>query len=133
MSNTADQELIDSFEAGAAPETGFHHVDHVRLAFAYLREYSPLAALQKFSDALKKFASSHGKTQLYNETITCAFFFLICERMARCGTDVPWEDFARGNPDLFIWKNGLLQRYYQEATLQSELARNVFILPDRCI
>jgi hypothetical protein len=53
--------------------------------------------------------------------------------MARCGTDIRWEDFARRNQDLFIRKNGLLQRYYQEATLQSELARNVFILPDRCI
>ena len=43
-----------------------------------------------------------------------------------------WEEFARQNPDLLIWKDGILSRYYQETTLKSELARNVFVLPDKC-
>ncbi|MGB7599858.1 MAG: hypothetical protein WBM24_06115 [Candidatus Sulfotelmatobacter sp.] len=42
-----------------------------------------------------------------------------------------WEEFARHNPDLLIWKDGILSRYYREATLRSDLARNVFVLPDR--
>lgn len=44
-----------------------------------------------------------------------------------------WEEFARQNPDLLIWKDGILSRYYQETTLKSELARNVFVLPDKCV
>ena len=128
-----DAELIARFEAGDVTESAFHHADHVRLAFAYLREYSALAALQGFSDALKKFAASRGRPQLYNETITCAYFFLIRERMARCApTEIDWEEFARLNPDLLIWKDGILYRYYQEATLKSDLARRVFIFPDKC-
>jgi len=129
----SDQELIDRFESGTVPESGFHHADHVRLAFAYLREYSPLDALQRFSNALKQFAASHGKSQLYNETITCAYFFLIRERMALCGPiEMNWEEFARQNSDLLIWKNGILNRYYQDATLKSDIARRVFIFPDKC-
>jgi hypothetical protein len=64
------------------------------------------------------------------ETITCAYFFLIRERMAGGGGPV-WEEFAQINPDLLTWKGGILTRYYCEPTLASELAREVFILPDK--
>jgi hypothetical protein len=127
----SNEELIQRFEADAIAENSFHHADHVRLAFAYLGKYPVLQALDKFAMALKRFATARGKTQLYNETITHAYFFLIRERMARC-EGAGWEEFARLNADLLIWKGGILSRYYQEATLKSELARNVFVFPDKC-
>jgi hypothetical protein len=128
----SNEELIRCFENDAIPEESFHHADHVRLAFASLCEYPVLQALEKFASALKRFAAARGKTQLYNETITCAYFFLIRERMARCeGAD--WEEFAHGNADLLTWKDGILSRYYSEATLKSDLARSVFVLPDKCL
>jgi hypothetical protein len=128
----SNEEFIRCFENDALPEDSFHHSDHVRLAFAYLRKYPVLRALEKFASALKRFAAARGKTQIYNETITCAYFFLIRERMAR-SEGGSWEEFARQNPDLLIWKDGILSRYYQETTLKSELARNVFVLPDKCV
>ena len=127
MTNT---EFIQMFEADAVPESSFHHTDHVRLAFAYLSEFPPLEALQKFCSALKRFAAARGKTQLYHETITHAYFFLIRERMAPCKT-AGWDEFALNNPDLLIWKGGILSRYYSEVTLKSDLARTVFVFPDR--
>ncbi|MGA9542932.1 MAG: hypothetical protein WBQ85_05160 [Candidatus Sulfotelmatobacter sp.] len=126
----SNQELIRRFENDAVPEDHFHHADHVHLAFAYLCEYPVLQALEKFASALRRFAAARGKTQLYNETITCAYFFLIHERIARCEA-ADWEDFAHHNQDLLIWKDGILSRYYREATLKSELARRVFLLPDK--
>jgi hypothetical protein len=62
----SDEEIIRRFESDLVPEASFHHPDHVRLAFAYLREYPVLPALEKFSSALKRFATVRGKTQLYN-------------------------------------------------------------------
>lgn len=51
--------------------------------------------------------------------------------MARsAGAD--WNEFARRNFDLLVWKNGILSHYYEEATLQSDLARSVFLFPDKC-
>lgn len=127
-----DHEIINRFEAGNVPESGFHHPDHVRLAFAYLRTYPVLLALERFSAALKQFAACHGKAQFYNETITWAYMFLIAERIARCGAEEPdWDHFAAQNPDLLVWKGGILSRYYQEATLKSDLARRTFIFPDK--
>jgi hypothetical protein len=127
-----NRELIHHFETNALPGESFHHADHIRLAFAYLSEFPPLEALEKFATALKHYAAAHGKPQLYSETITYAYMFLIRERMART-RHADWEDFANRNPDLFIGKDGVLARYYQPATLQSELARSVFLFPDRLV
>jgi hypothetical protein len=126
----SNEEFIRCFENDALPADSFHHADHVRLAFAYLCQYPVLQALEKFASALKRFATAHGKPKLYNETITCAYFFLIRERMVRAG-GVDWEEFASQNPELLVWKDGILSRYYHEATLKSDLARSVFVLPDK--
>jgi len=129
-SDLSNRELIRQFECDVISEDSFYHADHVRLAFAYLCEYSPLQALDKFSAALKRFAVARGKVWLYHETITHAYFFLIRERMARQPV-ADWEEFSQRNPDLLVWKDGILSRYYQQATLQSDLARAVFLLPDK--
>jgi len=125
------EQFIERFERGEIGEDAFHHTDHVRLAFAYLSQYPVLQALEKFTCALKRFAAAHGKPQRYHETITYAYFFLIRERIAR-SAPADWDEFARGDPNLLMWKPGILTRYYSEATLQSDLARRVFIFPDKC-
>src|SRR5256885_9710503 len=94
----SNEELIQRFEAETISADSFHQADHVRLAFAYLCQYPVLQALERFAAALKRFATARGKTRLYHETITHAYFFLIRERMARASAN--WEEFARQNPDL---------------------------------
>lgn len=127
-------ELIEQFERGTTPPESFHHADHVRLAFEYLQRYSALEALEKFSAALKKFAAALGKAQLYHETITWAYLFLIHERMVRGERPQSWAAFAAANDDLLTWERGsggILAQYYQPETLASQAARTVFLLPDR--
>jgi len=132
QSELRNQEFIVAFEADMVPGESFHHADHVRLAFAYLSEYPALEALEKFSTALRRYATARGKPQLYHETITHAYFFLIRERMARFPT-LDWDEFSRRNSDLLTWKDGILTHYYEEATLKSDLARMVFVFPDKVI
>jgi hypothetical protein len=128
-----DQELMDQFERGTLPNECFHHREHVRVAFLYLSLYPALEAIQLFSRALQRFATAHGKPQLYHETITWALMFLIRERMARSETQPTWDEFSRSNADLLALENRPLSRYYREETLASELARAVFIFPDKLI
>lgn len=123
--------LIDQFESGDIPVELFHHADHVKLAFAYLSKYPVLQALEKFVTALQRFAATQGKAQLYNETITFAYFFLIRERIARSQTP-SWEEFIEQNPDLLVWKDGILSQYYREETLKSDLAKTTYLFPDKC-
>jgi hypothetical protein len=49
----------------------------------------------------------------------------------RSGGGLDWEEFARANPDLLTWRPSVLDRYYTPETLGSELARSVFLLPER--
>jgi hypothetical protein len=124
-----DHEFIERFESDTLPGE-FHHADHIRLAYAYLTEYPLLQAIERFTNALKCYATARGKPKLYHETISYAYLFLIHERMAKAGSE-NWNDFAERNPDLFVWENGILTRYYHDATLQSDLSRLVFLFPDR--
>ena len=122
--------LIQRFEADAVPEDSFRHADHVRLAFAYLSRYPALEALEKFSSALKRYVAGRGKPERYNETVTYAYFFLIRERIVRSGA-ADWDEFARRNVDLLAGRDGILTLYYEVATLQSDLARGLFLFPDK--
>lgn len=126
-----DDELLSGFEGCTLPNEAFHHQEHVRVAFLYLLRYPALQALEHFSSAIRRFAEAHGKTTLYNETVTWAYILLIRERMARIGHPQSWPEFQAENPDLFDRKRDILKRYYRSETLQSELAKQTFLLPDR--
>lgn len=125
-----EQELVQRFEDCTLAAGSFHHSDHVHVVWSFLRQMPMLEALQRFSNALRRFAAHHGKTTLYHETITWAFVALIHERMQQRPDD-QWDAFCAHNPELLTWKPSILDRYYHPETLASDLARRVFILPDR--
>ncbi len=128
-----DDEFIASLEDCTLSPDFFHHADHVRMAFLYLRRYSTLEALQRFSTSLARFAAAMGKADRYHETITWAFLFIIRERMARSSHQQTWQEFASENADLLKWKDkdNVLKKYYRDETLASTLARRTFVFPDK--
>lgn len=126
-----DQEFIERFENCTLSGADFHHREHVKVVWLLLQTSSVLETLIRFSAGLKRFAAANGKPNLYHETITWAFVFLIHERMQRNGCVSGWPEFVDRNADLFDWKDNILKTYYQDATLRSEAARKMFILPDR--
>lgn len=122
-----DEEFRQQFAAGTLEP--FHHQDHVKMAWLYLQCAPVLEAMAKFTADLKHFAAAKGSPNLYHETITWAYLLLIHERMQSQGAN-DWDAFAAKNPDLLIWEQGVLQRYYRAETLQTPLARRVFVFPD---
>jgi hypothetical protein len=125
-----DRDFVAAFEKCAIAATDFHHADHVRLAWIYLREGTVIEAIDRFTTSLQRFAARHGVPGLYHESITWAYLLLIHERIQRDGPSKDWESFRAGNGDLFDWKPSILERYYAPATLKSDLARKIFVLPD---
>jgi hypothetical protein len=126
-----DSEWMQAFETCTLPNSSFRHADHVKMAFLYLQKYTPLEALGRFSAALTRFATANGKPALYNETITWAFLLLIRERLARASSPQTWAEFSAANEDLLRWDDNVLKKYYRSETLTSELAKSVFIFPDK--
>jgi hypothetical protein len=123
-------ERIAAFETGRVTE--FHHGDHVRMAWTYLREYGFPAGGQRFVEALQRFAAANGQPQLYHATITWAYLVTIFDRMeSRESGEGSWESFAAENPDLFTWKPSLIDALYRPETIASDHARRVFVLPNR--
>jgi len=126
----SDAELLEAFEQCTLSNSAFHHEDHIRVAFLYLSRLPALQALQRFRDSLVRFAETHGKAGLYNETVTWAYILIIRERMARAGRAQDWSEFKAANPDLFDRGRDLLRRYYRSETLTSALAKSTFLFPD---
>ena len=125
-----DEEFIEKFEDCTLAAELFDHRAHVRLAWLYLREMGALAALARFAEGLRRYARAQGAEGLYHETITCAYVFLINERDERAGRAQTWDEFAAANADLLDWRESVLKSLYREETLNSDLARRVFVLPD---
>ena len=125
-----DDELIRCFEAGDVPAGGFHHEQHVRVAWNYVSRYPLPEALERFRSGLKRFALARDKPGLYHETITVAYVLLINERVDRAAAR-EWDLFAAQNLDLLQWKPSILDRYYTPERLWSDAARHTFVEPDR--
>ena len=125
-----DRELIEAFESCTLDPGLFDHRQHVRAAWICLREAPLVPALMRFVESLRRFATNAGSPGLYHETITFAFLFLIHERMQKSAPPITFDEFAEANPDLFGWKPSILGRYYRTETLESDLARRTFLMPD---
>jgi hypothetical protein len=126
-----DSEWMEAFEGCTLPIDTFRHAEHVRMAFLYVQKFAPAEALARFSADLTRFATAHGKPNLYNETITWAFLLLIRERLVRANSRQTWAEFAASNVDLLRWDENILKKYYRPETLTSELAKSVFLFPDK--
>jgi len=125
-----DDELLRAFESREVPADGFHHAQHVRVAWCYLRRHPLPDALGRFRDGLRAFAAAQGSPERYHETITTAYVLLIAAALDEGGRPMSWDEFAAAYPDLLSWTPSILTRYYTETTLWSPEARRTFVAPD---
>ncbi len=130
MPSFDDRAFVAAFRDTTLPASAFHHRDHVRMAWLYVREYGPVDAAPRFAADLQTFARAKGVPGLYHATITGAYIALIAERQLHGPADT-WDAFAAAHPDLLSWKPGVLDRYYSSERLWSDAARAQFLLPDR--
>jgi hypothetical protein len=122
-----DPSLSDRFLRGEIDNTTFRHADHVLVGFELLKIHDFSTASHKFSSALKTIAARAGKPGAYHETITLAFLSLIAERSTLRHYE-NFEDFVQANPDLM--DKAILQRWYAPERLHSDVARQIFVLPE---
>ena len=113
-----DAEIVRDFEDAPISGRAMSHRDHVQPAWLYLCRETLLDALARFTAWARSLADK------YNETLTRGYVILINERMGRTGGENDWSEFVAANEDLLDWDAPILDRYYEEETLRSELARN---------
>ena len=125
------ERLVDAFEAADVPtEWRFSHHEHVLVTWHLFHRHEPTRVIDILRRGLQAIATSRGKPGRYHETITWAFAVLIHERIARSAADGSWDAFKRANDDLFDWETSIA-RYYSQEALDTDVARRVFVFPDR--
>ena len=120
-------ELARTFETCRIDAGSFSHADHVGVAYEMLRRYDFLDATVRYSKSIRTIAARAGEARKFNTTITLAFLSLIAERMETTAHG-SYQEFLEQNPDLC--DVDLLQQWYSTERMRSELARNVFLMPD---
>jgi len=127
----SDDDFLAQLESCTLSPDLFHHADHIRAAWLYLSRLPATDAIARFSESLRRYATSLGKPDRYHETITWAYLLLVNERIHGSRPAKTWQEFTAANADLFDWQNSVLFRYYRRETLASCVSRRVFVMPDR--
>jgi CDP-diacylglycerol--glycerol-3-phosphate 3-phosphatidyltransferase len=96
-----DAEFARAFETGQIANTDFHHVDHLRLAWAYLEESPSVeAAMDRMRAALQRFAASVGKPEKYSDPMTWFWMREVAAARATLEPGVDFDGMLRANPQL---------------------------------
>lgn len=122
-------DVVRAFEERRTLTGSLSHREHVMIAWHYARTRPALQALAELARGIQELAVALGKEGLYHETLTWAWFSLIRERMERIGVDASWEEFSAASDDILSGR--AIHEIYEKSTLDSELARRVFLMPDR--
>ena len=151
-SQLSDDEFLAAFES--AMLTDFHHVDHIRAAWIYLRRLPFPAASHHMAESVRHFAAQKGAHMKYHETITQAWMLMIWDALERdrqaadrkqtpadgSGPDAlpcasrtshaadSFNAFAAAHSELLDVH--FLDRFYSSQILASPVARTEFVPPD---
>lgn len=124
----SDDEFVAEFESCQLPAAQFHHADHIRLAWIYLREMAELEAAERMAEGIQRFAAHIGKTEKFHVTMTRAWIRLVAAARENTPAVGSFIDFAAAHPHL-LDKESLLKHYSKER-LESAGARAGWLEPD---
>ncbi len=124
----SDDELLAAVETLQLNPADFHHADHLRVAWLYIRRYGPSSAEQRMLDAIRNLANHAGAPQKFLFTTTVAWARLVAASMVASDTHVTFVEWIAAQPHLL--DASLLDRYYSKGILTSSPARNQWVEPD---
>ena len=123
-----DEEFLRAFEDLSFPAERFHHREHIRVAWLYLKLSDATRASQRMSEGIRRFASHHGATQKYHHTLTLAWMRLVAAALVETPEAYTFEQFLAAHPELEDTK--LLDEFYSKELLESATAREGWVGPD---
>ena len=120
-----DEEFLNAFEDCTLEE--FHHADHIRMAWIYLRRFGYEIGSEKVKEGIKKFAAAKNANTLYHETIT-EFWIRLVQHVIEHHPTERFEEFFASFPPLRDSKS--IFRHYTKDFLMSDAARKTWQHPD---
>jgi hypothetical protein len=126
-----DDEFLAAFEARTLEE--FHHRDHIKVAYLYLRRHPLDEAIAKVRAGLQALAKAWGAPvddleQGYHETMTQAWVRLVYLTLSEGGAAQCADAFCDRQPELM--QKIHLRLFYSRELLVTWEAKREFVEPD---
>ncbi len=121
-----DEEFLKAFEGCTLAE--FHHRDHIRMAWLYLRKFGYEIGSTKIKEGIQKFAAAKNQNTLYHETITQFWIRLLQHGIETKPQTTSFAEFFNSFSPLRDSKS--IFRHYTKDFLMSEVARSEWCDPD---
>ena len=126
-----DDEFLAAFEGCTLEE--FHHRDHIKVAYLYLRRHSLEDAITKVRTGLQALAVAWGAPvddleRGYHETMTQAWVRLVHLTLKDCEATENADAFCDQQPKLL--QKTHLQLFYSRERLTTREAKREFVEPD---
>jgi len=127
-----DATFLQRFETQAWPLAEWHHREHIKLAYLYLRALPFDAAVTKARANIQAFNAAHQIPEAidrgYHETMTLAWMCLVHCTLCEFGPSDGADAFVDKHPQL-LSKRALLFFYSRDRIMSAE-AKATFIEPD---
>jgi hypothetical protein len=125
----AEDEFVERVEACRYPNDQFHHGDHIRLAWIYVRRYGSREAGERISATIKGFARSLGHEKKYHETLSRAWLRLVAVAQQATPKIILFDEFLAKHG--WLLDRGALSAFYTGARLGTDAARSGWVEPDK--
>jgi hypothetical protein len=124
----SDEDFLRAFEDLSLPAELFHHREHIRVAWLYLKSFDASRAAERMGASIRRFANHHGATQKYHHTLTLAWMRLVAAALVEMPESCSFEKFLDVNPELA--DKSILSKYYSNELLRTATAREGWAEPD---
>ena len=126
-----DEEFLAAFEACTLDE--FHHRDHIKVTYLYLRRHPIDQAIVKVRAGLQALAVAWGAPvddleKGYHETMTQAWVRLVHLTLSDCGVAESADAFCDQQPQLM--QKTRLELFYSRERLMTWKAKREYVEPD---
>ena len=123
----ADEAFVAAFHAHQLSNEGFHHRDHLRLAWVQIRRLGLEQAAEVVTNGIRRFASHHGSAERYNDTMT-RFWLRVVAIGIRRHPEVTFDELLAAEPHL-LDKN-LPFKHWSRERMNRDDAKQRWIEPD---
>lgn len=127
-----DETFISRFEASTFPLEHWHHREHIKAAYLYLRAHPFEIAVERMRSGILALNAAHGvpdePTRGYHETMTQAWMRLVQVTLCEYGLASTADEFFELHPQLAEKK--VLRLFYSRERMMSAEAKARFVEPD---
>lgn len=124
----SDEDFLRAFEDLSFPADQFHHREHIRVAWLYLKSSDATRAAERMTVGILRFANHQGATRKYHHTLTVAWMRLVAAALVETPEGYDFAKFLAEHPEL--GDKDLLKKYYSPELVQNNAAREGWVEPD---